>query len=145
MPRKSEYNPKFHDHVAWALAVEGKTDEQIAKVFGISERTITQWKHRHSSLVEALKQGKAEADAKVTRTLYQRAVGTTVKTKRVIVEMDKEGNQKPAKIETTEQEIAGDVTAQIFWLKNRKPDLWREKKDINVNTFEQLLQTLPEE
>lgn len=28
------------------------------------------------------------------------------------------------------KEIAPDVTAQIFWLKNRRPDKWRDKQEI---------------
>lgn len=26
--------------------------------------------------------------------------------------------------------IKGDTTAQIFWLKNRRPDKWRDKRDL---------------
>lgn len=26
--------------------------------------------------------------------------------------------------------LGGDTTAQIFWLKNRRPDKWRDKQDI---------------
>ena len=26
--------------------------------------------------------------------------------------------------------IKGDTTAQIFWLKNRRPDKWRDKRDV---------------
>lgn len=28
------------------------------------------------------------------------------------------------------KEVAPDTTAQIFWLKNRKPDKWRDKQDV---------------
>ncbi|WP_251572506.1 hypothetical protein [Paenibacillus sp. MER TA 81-3] len=39
------------------------------------------------------------------------------------------------------KEVQPDVTAQIFWLKNRRPDKWRDKQDIqhsgsmDVNNF----------
>ncbi|MGL6058998.1 MAG: helix-turn-helix domain-containing protein, partial [Culicoidibacterales bacterium] len=29
--------------------------------------------------------------------------------------------------------VVPDTTAQIFWLKNRKPDDWRDKKDVNLS------------
>lgn len=29
--------------------------------------------------------------------------------------------------------LMGDTTAIIFWLKNRKPEVWRDKQDINAN------------
>ena len=32
-----------------------------------------------------------------------------------------------------EVHIPADVTAQIFWLKNRKPDKWREKQQETPN------------
>lgn len=28
------------------------------------------------------------------------------------------------------KEVVPDTTAQIFWLKNRRPDKWRDKQDI---------------
>ena len=47
------------------------------------------------------------------------------------------------------KEVQPDTTAQIFWLKNRKPDAWRDKQNVqlegNINnpfeglTTEQLL------
>ena len=29
--------------------------------------------------------------------------------------------------------LSGNITAQIFWLKNRRPDKWREKREVEVN------------
>lgn len=29
--------------------------------------------------------------------------------------------------------LSGNVTAQIFWLKNRRPDRWREKREVEVS------------
>ncbi len=131
------YNPKTHDHIVWALAVEGKTDEQIADILGITVRTFHRWKKKYSSLLDSLKEGKSVADAKVTKSLYNRAVGNIViKHKKIIVEMDEDGNQKPAKVETTEDPIPPDTTAAIFWLKNRRPDIWRDRQDVKVDSDE---------
>lgn len=30
------------------------------------------------------------------------------------------------------KEVVPDTTAQIFWLKNRKPEQWRDKKDVDI-------------
>ncbi len=30
--------------------------------------------------------------------------------------------------------LSGNITAQIFWLKNRRPDKWREKREVEVNS-----------
>lgn len=134
---ETTYNPKTHDHIVWALAVEGKTDEQIADILGITVRTFHRWKKKYNSLLESLKNGKSAADAEVTKSLFNRAVGNIViKNKKIIVEMDKNGNQKPAKVETTEDQIVPDTTAAIFWLKNRRPDIWRDRQDVKVNSDE---------
>jgi hypothetical protein len=34
--------------------------------------------------------------------------------------------------------LEGNVTAQIFWLKNRKPNNWREKVEIKNDTAEEI-------
>ena len=41
------------------------------------------------------------------------------------------------KVITTIKHIPGDTTAQIFWLKNRKPDKWRDKPTAEDNTQDQ--------
>ncbi len=137
MPRKSNYDSKIHDRIVWALAVEGKTDAEIAGILGVTERTLNYWKKNYDTFFQSLKEGKEIADADVVKSLYRRAVGNTViKDKKVIVEMDAEGNQRPVRIETTEHPLPPDVTAAIFWLKNRKPEQWRDRQDVKVENNE---------
>lgn len=132
MGRPSKYNPKYHVPWAKSLAMEGKTDEEIADRLGIARSTLSKWKSENKEFAEALEIGKESADAEVELSLYKRAIGYRYKEKKVIVQMDKDGNQMPARIETVEKEIVPDVTAQIFWLKNRKPDKYRDKQDIAI-------------
>lgn len=137
MSRTSHYDSKIHDHIAWALALEGKTDVQIAEIIGITERTLNNWKSAHESFFQSLKNGKEVADVEVVKSLYNRAIGkVVVKNKKVIVEMAPDGTQRPARIETTEQPVPPDVTAAIFWLKNRRPDKWRERHDVQLGNDE---------
>ena len=42
-----------------------------------------------------------------------------------------EDGMRVTKVITKQQ--APDTTAQIFWLKNRKPDEWRDKKETEVS------------
>ena len=132
MGRPSKYNPKYHVPWAKSLAMEGKTDEEIADRLGIARSTLSKWKSENKEFAEALEIGKESADAEVELSMYKRAIGYRYKEKKVIVQMDKDGNQMPARIETVEKEIVPDVTAQIFWLKNRKPDKYRDKQDIAI-------------
>ena len=35
------------------------------------------------------------------------------------------------------KQVIPDTTAQIFWLKNRKPNEWREKREVEINNEQQ--------
>ena len=118
---------------AWAR--DGLTDKQIAEEkIGITERTLTNWKDRFSSIFSALKKGKEIVDVQVENALLKRALGYTY------TETTKERGVNPetGKVEliTTKvvtKEVVPDTTAQIFWLKNRRPDLWRDKQSMELS------------
>lgn len=115
----------------WAR--NGLTDKQIAKNLGIAYSTFREYRDKHSALSAALKKGKEVVDFEVENALLKRALGYKY------VEKTKELNNEGKMVATKEvtKEIAPDTTAQIFWLKNRKPAEWRDKKDIehsgNIN------------
>lgn len=133
---------------AWAR--NGLTDEQIAKNLGISKDTFYKYKKEHTDFSDSLKRGKEIIDIEVENALLKRALG--YKYNEVTKELTDEGLQV-TKIVT--KEVQPDTTAQIFWLKNRKPEDWRDKKDIehsgNVNnpyeglTKEELLKIASED
>lgn len=100
-----KYNQAYHDDWAWSLAIKGATDAEIAEAFGISVRTLHRWKQDHESFSQALMAGKDQADAKVERKLYERAVGYRYTEKESILEMDKDGNRKPLKVRTVERSV----------------------------------------
>ena len=137
MGRPSAYIEELHNDWAWSLAAEGLTDKEIAEKMGVAKSTLNKWKLGFPSFSDSLKRGKEIIDAQVQKSLYQRAIGYEYKEKKVIVELDSNGNQKPARIETTEKIVPPDTTAQIFWLKNRQPDKWRDKQvqEIEAGSF----------
>ena len=104
----------------WAR--DGLTDEQIAKNIGISRSTLNVWKDRYSDISDALKKGKDIIDRQVENALLKRALGYEY-------EEVKEKFEDGVITERTvaKKEVVPDTTAQIFWLKNRKPDKWRDK------------------
>lgn len=116
----------------WAR--DGLTDVQIAAKIGITERTLCEWKSRFASISSALKKGKEPVDIEVENALLKSALGYTVTVKepvKIRVEKMKPGVGRVTeeKIEMVEREvyIPPNVTAQFFWLKNRRPDKWRDK------------------
>jgi hypothetical protein len=123
----------------WAR--DGLTEAQIAHNMGISVSSLADWKNKYPQLLDALKKGKAPVDIEVENALLKSALGHTqiirkpikVKTERQIVG---EGRYVEEHIEYAEEEVytPPQVLAQIFWLKNRKPDKWREKQVIEADT-----------
>ena len=120
----------------WAR--DGLTQKDIAKNMHVSESSLRDWKKKFSELNEALKEGKDAADRVVENALYKSATGYTVKVREPVkiklVDYDPETGRKIRETETwqaIEKEIhyPANVTAQIFWLKNRKPDQWRDRVD----------------
>jgi hypothetical protein len=106
---------------------DGLTDEQIAYNVGISRSTLNSWKDKYSDISDTLKRGKEVIDRQVENALLKRALGYeyTETTREYIPELDEMKTTK----KVTKQ-VAPDTTAQIFWLKNRKPDKWRDKREV---------------
>jgi hypothetical protein len=122
----------------WAR--DGLTDEQIAHNMGIRTSTLYEWKKKYSEISESLKKGKEIIDIQVENALLKKALGIKETVKKAIKVKEvkyNEGKRVSEKehIEYVDEEvfIPPDTTAQIFWLKNRVPDKWRDKVE-NVNT-----------
>ena len=120
----------------WAR--DGLTDEQIASNVGVCRDTLIQWKKKYTDISDTLKKGKEVVDIQVENALLKRALGYEYEEVKEEYECG-----ELAKTTRTKKQIAPDVTAQIFWLKNRRPDKWRDKQDIKVdgninNPYEQL-------
>lgn len=133
---------KYHDWITpeglvkiegWAR--DGLIDRQIAHNMGITEQTLNVWKKRFPSLSESLKKGKEVVDREVENALLKRALGYEYEEVKTYVE-DVDGKQKK-RIEKTKKHVPGDTTAQIFWLKNRQPTSWRDKKEVDTNVTHQ--------
>ena len=116
----------------WAR--DGLTDEQIAHNIGISTGTLYAWKNDHPEISEAIKKGKAPVDLEVENALLKKALGFTVTVKKPIKlktkkQLKDKGTIEEERIEYADEEIyiPPETAAQIFWLKNRRPDKWRDK------------------
>lgn len=105
----------------WAR--DGLTDEQIAHNIGIARGTLYEWKNRFPNIDDALKRGKEVVDIEVENKLLKRALGFEYVEEKVYQE--KVGDQTKVRKEIFTRHALPDTTAQIFWLKNRKPEQWR--------------------
>lgn len=131
MARKSLWKPEFVEQ-AKGLCLLGAIDPDIASFFDVSLTTFQNWKRKNPELREAMKAGKLAADARVAKSLYQRAIGFSQQE----IDIRTVGGKVIQTIYT--KKYIGDVGAQIFWLKNRQPDLWKERRERDMSVDDQL-------
>lgn len=120
---------KFDDDMirqAEILAVKGFTDKEIAELFDVTEQTINNWKKDYPQFFVSLKKGKEIRDAAVERSLFERACGYSHPEVHI--------TNYQGTVTKTEviKHYPPDPTSMIFWLKNRQPDKWRDKQDLNI-------------
>ncbi|NLY08872.1 MAG: helix-turn-helix domain-containing protein [Tissierellia bacterium] len=128
---------KYHDWIepegllkieGWAR--DGLTDEQIANNMGVHRDTLVQWKKKYPDISDTLKKGKEVVGRAVENALLKRALGYSY------IETTEELNRETGAMEVTKRvtkEVVPDTTAQIFWLKNRKPEDWRDRKETHLS------------
>ena len=123
MARPTKYQPGYAAQ-AEKLCKLGATDIEIADFFSVNVATIHRWKSDHPEFCDAIKSGKVEADDRVVRSLYARAIGYE--------HDDVDIRAIEGKVVKTpiRKLYPPDTTAAIFWLKNRDPEQWRDKQEI---------------
>ena len=115
---------------AWAR--DGLTDVQISHNMGCNIRTFYVWKKNHPQIDAALRTGKEVVDIQVENALFKRAIGYDYEEVKTIIETLPDG-EKRQRAERTRKHVVGDVTAQIFWLKNRKQTVWRDRRETQLS------------
>lgn len=129
----------------WART--GLTDKEIAENMKVAYSTFRVWRDKNSALSAALKESKEIADYNVENSLYKRANGyeyaETTKELRI---NPKTGNYELMVTKEVTKQVIPDTTAQIFWLKNRQADKWKdkvEKSDSNSDDKVVIVNDLP--
>ena len=134
--RPSKYNPGLHTQLVYWMAKNGLTDAQMADQLHIAEQTLNNWKLRHSEFLESIKKGKEQIDVLVQGSLLQRALGyehEEIHRERVTVKSDSgEPTSRMVVVKKIKKHVHPEVVAQIFWLKNRQPEKWRDRKALEI-------------
>lgn len=109
-------------------AANGYTDKRLSEIFNVKRQTICNWKKSYPEFFDTLKKGKLIADAKVEVSLYQRACGYSHPEVHI--------SNYQGKITKTPiiKHYPPDPTSMIFWLKNRKPQDWRDMQEKGGDT-----------
>jgi hypothetical protein len=111
--RPTDYRPEFVEQVR-KLCQLGATDAEVADFFNVSRMTIYRWRAAYPEFCDSMKAGKAPADDRMERSFYERGIGYDYK------------------IKPGYKHVPGDVTVQMKWLCNRRPERWREKIDVTM-------------
>lgn len=122
--RDSLYDPSMNEQ-ARKLALLGITDKEIAEFFGVTDRTLNNWKNEYPAFFQSLNAGKIQADAEVADSLYRRAVGEVV-----FVEKRVKNSEGEYEVIRLSQQVPADPGAAKLWLTNRQGRLWREKSHV---------------
>ena len=135
--RKSLFRAEFI-LIARAAARFGAIDEEIADELNIGITTLERWKEKYPEFRGALKAGKDVFDERIERSLAQRAIGYSHPAVKAF--MTRDGKIVEHKYI---EHYPPDTTAAIYWLKNRRPDRWRDAQHIDAKHGVYLLSDSP--
>lgn len=135
--RPSSFKPEYTEQVE-KLCKLGTTDRDLCLFFNVSHQTVENWKKTHPEFFLALMNGKRDADLNVTEAMYKNATGYEYYEEQPVKFRETfYANGKVSKVREyvefvkVKRHRPADTTAQIFWSKNRRPDLWRDVKKID--------------
>lgn len=139
--RPTKFRPEYVEE-ARILCEDGATDKELADHFDVGKATITRWRLAHPEFANVLKIGKAVADDRVERTLYERAVGYSLTVTETFKLKAADGSEQIIEREV-EKFIPPDPECARWWLKNRRPDQWRDK--VETETLHVVVQLTPQQ
>jgi hypothetical protein len=128
--RPSDYRQEYAEQ-ARKLCLLGATDKKMADFFGTSEQTLNAWKSAHPDFLESITRGKEIADAEIADALFHRAKGYSHPEDDIrALSMGPAGSE--IVITPTIKHYPPDTQAASLWLRNRQPELWRDKVQQEV-------------
>jgi len=135
MEKKSKGRPTKYQYDHTMLAAKrlfelGQTDAQVCSALEITRETLDTWRHEYSDLFDTIKSAKEKADDRVEKSLYKNATGYNYKAQKPMTVSDGNGDGSHIELVDYTEHVPAQTVAQIFWLKNRRPDRWRDRQQI---------------
>lgn len=135
------FDPHTHINMIFNLCVLGHTDNEIARVIGISATTLGKWKEKYPEVLDAIRAGKDEADGKVANALLQAALGFSHPDVQILTNRVKVRDEKGRVIEERTEPLIVPITkhyppnvrAAIKFLEVRQPGKWGNKVEVGGN------------
>ena len=134
MAYSSRYDPDVHIELGYLLAVKGKINTEIAKALGITSRTLRNWMARYPEFKASVQAGKDVVDHLVEGSLLKRALGYDVQeVTKERVKDERTGRIRMMTTKRVHKHVGPDTGAIAFWLKNRRPWEWRDRREIDLS------------
>lgn len=130
MGRRSKYNPDTFPLLAEGYAREGMIDKDIARKLGIHVATFYKYELKYNEFNDAIRKGKAPVNFIAENSMLKRVTGYSYEEVTKVMVLDADNNPVLKEIRTTKKEVIPSVPAGEFWLKNRMPDKWRDKHEV---------------
>lgn len=125
--RPTKYKPEYAEQAQRLCENNAFTDAELAQFFGVTVSTLNLWKAKHPEFSASIHLGKGPANARVAKSLYERAMGySCVETDIRVI------NSKIVKTEVVKN-YPPDPTALVFFLKNRVPTEWKDKRETEIS------------
>ncbi len=143
--RPTDYDAKnFPDQAHKLLAKHGYTMEELADFFSVVPSTLYKWQSEYPKFKEAIRAGRDRFDTdRVENALLQTALGVEYTETTVEQYIDKTGKPQTKK-KAVKKYIGGNPVAQKFWLSNRDPSRWKEKREVNNQGSIEIVNYSPE-
>ena len=116
----------------------GATMPDLAAFLGISTSTLYKLKDEHADVAEAVKTARSRADAHIESALFKRATGYDYQELQGMKERGDNGELETKNARFVTKHVPPDVTACIFWLKNRKPDDWNDRRTLMIEDIDDM-------
>lgn len=132
--RPAIYDAERFPKIAYSACAEmGATNEDLARLFGVTVMAIEKWIREHSEFARSVYTGKDEFDSnKVEKSLRLRALGYDKEYEEVSETIGgKYGHSRTVNKKLVH--VPPDVKAAIFWLKNRNRNRWQDVSVFNQN------------
>ena len=124
MGTPTKFSPSVSERML-LLYEQGKTDQQVADIFGITVRTIHNWKLKYPDFFHAIREAKEGVDSLVEAALLNRALGYSYTEEKVFCSFGRIITYK------SKVHLPPDVKAAQFWLQNRQPDKWKNRLEVS--------------
>lgn len=113
---------KPHLDAIAGMAMRGLSVDAMSSALGIDRKTFYRWISTYSELREVVTKSRELATDQVENAMFKEATGYYV---------EEEVPNPKGGVVTVKRYMRPNVTAQIFWTKNRRPEEWADRRQVD--------------